>query len=224
MLAHDGNLYLAVNHDGLLFAAPLEGGDIGLYRVTGTGPGTAAAVTEYWDSYTVGNLFLYDEKPSVFFYRDDRFADPAPQAPAPPVLSLDTFTGLRLTLQGLDIPALAALTPVEGWEPDILRGGADGRWYFRVFREKNGGRETRYFRSESPSLPAEEINAGTYRNSQAPTGSQAPAGEVADSALPPLPEDFAYSHVVRLGDLIFAAWEEQEDYSIGAAGFMVFRP
>jgi hypothetical protein len=42
--------------------------------------------------------------------------------------------------------------------------------------------------------------------------------------LPPLPENFVYSHVVRLGDLIFAAWEEQEDYNIGAAGFMVFRP
>jgi hypothetical protein len=221
MVTQDGNLYIAVNQDSLLVAAlqgpaPLEGGspeDIGLYRISGT-----TAATGYWESYTVGNLFLYDDKPSVFFYRDDRFADPAPLAPAPPVLSLGSFAGLPLNLRGLDIPALAAFPLVEGWEPDILRSGADGRWYFRVFREKNGGRETRYFRSESISLPAEEISAGTYRNSQALVE------EGADSGLPPLPENFVYSHVARLGDLVFASWEEQEDYNIGAAGFMVFKP
>jgi hypothetical protein len=43
------------------------------------------------------------------------------------------------------------------------------------------------------------------------------------SGLPSLPENFAYTHIARLGDLIIASWEEQQDYNIGAAGFMVIR-
>jgi hypothetical protein len=61
---------------------------------------------------------------------------------------------------------------------------------------------------------------GTYR-AQAPGGAAEAPGE--DGTLPPLPENFVYTHVSRLGDLTVAAWEEQEDYNIGAAGFMVVR-
>ncbi|MDR2479977.1 MAG: hypothetical protein LBD48_11790 [Treponema sp.] len=43
-------------------------------------------------------------------------------------------------------------------------------------------------------------------------------------ALPPLPEGFVYTGIGFAGDILFAAWEEQEEYSIGAAGFMVLRP
>jgi hypothetical protein len=42
-------------------------------------------------------------------------------------------------------------------------------------------------------------------------------------SMPPLPEGFCYTGIGMCGDTIFASWEEQEEYSIGAAGFMVIR-
>ncbi|MDR2375020.1 MAG: hypothetical protein LBD96_01125 [Treponema sp.] len=207
-------LYLAVNRDSLLAIVPLEGGDLGLYRF---------AATDYWELYTVGNLFLYGDMPALFFYRDDNFTEPTAPPPAPPVLALDsppagTAAGTA-ALVPLAIPALAGIA--EGWETDILRQGTDGLWYYRELRRINGGRELRYFRSPGLAWPGEEVGAGTYRDAQAPGG---PA-EIPEEreTLPPLPENFVYTHVNRLGNYVVAAWEEQEDYSIGAAGFMVLR-
>ncbi|MDR0669575.1 MAG: hypothetical protein LBF95_05795 [Treponema sp.] len=202
-------LYLAVNRDSLLAIVPLEGGDLGLYRFT------AAA---YWESYTVGNLFLYDDTPALFFYRDDNFSEPAAPPPDPPALAL-----VSAALVPLAIPALAGLA--EGWEADILRQGADGLWYYRELRRFDGGRELRYFRGPALSGPGEEVGVETYRGAQTPGAQAGTPGDAAgkDETLPPLPENFAYTHVTRLGNCIVAAWEEQEDYSIGAAGFMVVR-
>ena len=42
-------------------------------------------------------------------------------------------------------------------------------------------------------------------------------------SLPPLPEGFVYSGIGVVGDTVIASWEEQDGYSIGAAGFMVLR-
>jgi len=42
-------------------------------------------------------------------------------------------------------------------------------------------------------------------------------------SLPPLPEGFVYTGIGLCGDTICASWEEQDEYSIGAAGFMVIR-
>ena len=42
-------------------------------------------------------------------------------------------------------------------------------------------------------------------------------------SLPPLPEGFVYTGIGLCGDTIFASWEEQDEYSIGAAGFMVMK-
>jgi len=41
--------------------------------------------------------------------------------------------------------------------------------------------------------------------------------------LPPLPEGFCYTGIGMCADTIFASWEEQDEYSIGAAGFMVIK-
>jgi hypothetical protein len=218
MLSVGEALYLAVNRDSLLAFLPREGGELGLYRFTGT---------EYWESYTVGNLLAYDGKPALFFYRDDTFAEPAASPPSPPVLALFSGSG-HAGLGPLEIPALADIPFAEGWEADILQSGADGLWYYRGVRRNNGGREIRYFRGGALSRRGEEIGAWTYRNSQAPgvppgEASAGGLGETGITPLPPLPEQFTYTRTARLGDLIVAAWEEQEDYNIGAAGFMVVR-
>jgi hypothetical protein len=216
MLAHGEIVYLALNRDSLLAFFPMEGGDVGLCRFAGT---------DYWESYTVGNLFLYDDKPALFFYRDDIFTEPAASPPMPPVLALypgplagESAIPVRGDLEPLEIPALADVPFAEGWEADILRPGTDGLWYYRGIRRRNGGRETRYFRSAALSHKGEEIGPGLYRNSQ-----KEETPEPAMSGLPSLPENFVYTHSVRLGDLIIASWEEQQDYNIGAAGFMVVR-
>ena len=43
-------------------------------------------------------------------------------------------------------------------------------------------------------------------------------------SLPPLPEGFVYTGIGVVGDTVFASWEEQVGFSIGAAGFMAIRP
>jgi hypothetical protein len=40
-------------------------------------------------------------------------------------------------------------------------------------------------------------------------------------SLPALPEGFVYTGIAMIAGTVFASWEEQEGYSIGAAGFMV---
>jgi hypothetical protein len=42
-------------------------------------------------------------------------------------------------------------------------------------------------------------------------------------SLPSLPEGFVYTGIGLCGDTVFALWEEQDEYSIGAAGFMVIK-
>jgi hypothetical protein len=52
------------------------------------------------------------------------------------------------------------------------------------------------------------------------TGGPADNYVVSRFSLPPLPEDFVYTGIGLSGDTVFASWEEQDGYSIGAAGFM----
>jgi hypothetical protein len=47
------------------------------------------------------------------------------------------------------------------------------------------------------------------------------ASSVSRFSLPSLPEGFYYTGIGMVGDTIIASWEEQDEYSIGAAGFMV---
>jgi hypothetical protein len=46
---------------------------------------------------------------------------------------------------------------------------------------------------------------------------------VREFSLPSLPEGFIYTGIGIVANTIFASWEEQNGYSIGAAGFMVIR-
>ena len=43
-------------------------------------------------------------------------------------------------------------------------------------------------------------------------------------SLPALPKGFVYTGIAMVSGTVFASWEEQEGYSIGAAGFMVIKP
>jgi hypothetical protein len=94
-----------------------------------------------------------------------------------------------------------------------------------------------FFRMEAPA-PAKEASAAppvpAFSGTAAGTAAlpPAPAGEspaVSAAAgpqpltLPALPPGFAYTAAALCGNTLIAAWEEQEGYSIGAAGFMALR-
>jgi hypothetical protein len=304
VLIREDTLFLAVNRDGFLILTPGRTGEtadarnsLTLYR---------AADPSLWGQYTIASAFLFRALPSVLFYRDDFFTDPAPEAPSPRVLAMVPGTPYP---SGLEIPAFAAFPPQAGWDIDNLRLGQDGFWYYRSVRKLSPpGIEVpapRYFRGADLSLPGEEISLAAFQESARPEfPAEAPpllrlvlenafklngpdrlqtaavffpgssglryfapqavlAGEDAGFTefsgyyrdagsggfpdalvvrgdgrgiygkdrgagletgsffLPPLQEGFVYTGVVPLGTVLIASWEEQQGFSVGAAGFMV---
>jgi hypothetical protein len=56
---------------------------------------------------------------------------------------------------------------------------------------------------------------GVYAPAQLPLEAALPF------ALPSLPEGFVYTRIGLVGAVLIAGWEEQQDWLVGAAGFMV---
>jgi hypothetical protein len=219
ILSLEGEVFFAVNRDGLLAASAWKNRDM-----TGAQPDPDTALYRipgdlYWRTYTIAALFPYRGRPALLFYRDDHFSDPSPNPPDPPVLGpVADLSGFA----ALEIPALEDIPFAEGWEADLLRPGVDGRWYYRGFRRVEDGREIRYFRTGDLAQRGERVSPGVFWTSQAPAeaGTDGEDGRL----LPVLPEGFVYTGSAWVGDTLFAAWEEQEDYNIGAAGFMAVKP
>jgi hypothetical protein len=219
ILSLEGEVFFAVNREGLLAASVREtgddaasGSDVALYLIPGD---------RYWQTYTIAALFPYKDLPALLFYRDDMFSNPAPLPPEPPVLCpAEDFSGFI----SLEIPALEDIPFAEGWEADLLRPGADDHWYYRGLVRVNEGRKVRYFRTPDLSQRGEEVNVELFRASQTPADGTGGINGEDGRFLPLLPEGFVYTSLAWLGDTLFAAWEEQEDYNIGAAGFMAVKP
>ena len=72
------------------------------------------------------------------------------------------------------------------------------------------------FRTADLNLAGEEITLDVFYNS-------APRETEITQSLPPLPPGFVYTGIGRTGDSLFASWEEQDNFYIGAAGFMVIK-
>ena len=202
-----GELVMAVNRDGFIKLAP-DGGDtkrLAMYRFSGG---------EFWRQYTVGGFVFYDDKPAVLLYLDDHFLDSS--AP-PPDLRTWTFNMESNTPFQLEIPALEFFPVEEGWSADTLRLGGDGFWYYRVIKRTGPQAEIRTLRTADLAQAGEEISLEDFYNS-VPRMT-----EELYSSLPQLPEGFCYTGTGRAGNSLFASWEEQADFSIGAAGFMVIK-
>jgi len=199
-------LIMAINCDGFLKLAPYSGDAAGLalYRFSGGG---------FWRQYTVGGFVFYDDKPAALLYLDDHFLDSDAPLPQPRAW---TFNMESNTPFALDIPALRQFPAEEGWDVDTLRPGFDRFWYYRAVK-KSGAPEIRMLRTADLSLAGETVSLEAFQNSTPRvTG-------LSHSSLPPLPEGFVYTGTGRAGDNLFASWEEQEDYNIGAAGFVVVK-
>ncbi|GHT64031.1 hypothetical protein FACS1894110_02910 [Spirochaetia bacterium] len=215
MLTQGDELAAGVNRDGLLLLRPWEepgdgAGGLALYRI---------ADVPFWENYTLGSLFFYGGKTAALLYRDDFFTDLTAPAPSPPVWALK---GDLSGFEGLELPALGNIPFADGWEVDALRPGSDGLWYYRGIHREGGGQAVRYYRTADLGQAGEEISVGVYRDSeQTEKDAAGEAARIESFSLPPLPENFVYTGLGLVGDTVFAAWEEQQDWNIGAAGFMV---
>ncbi|MDR2741612.1 MAG: hypothetical protein LBB98_05600 [Treponema sp.] len=278
-------LVMAVNRDGFLVWEIREDG-LGLYRIAGP---------EAWDPYTAASLFMYRDTPAALLYRDDFFLRDGEKAPDPPVVRVWGLGADLLTMGETEIPAFAALSPVDGWDLDVLSLGRDGLWYYRGVH-RGASPEIRYFRTWDLAVPGEASSAGVFRNAMTPytekdmplpiwaaleeagrtagegktlvaavVSPEFPArryfalkrdvsgeGEILELAgfyrppdavalvfpngrgiavglasapevftLPVLPEGFVYTRIGFAGSVLIVSWEEQLDWQIGAAGFMV---
>jgi len=199
-------LIMAVNRDGFFKLAPNGGTTPGLamYRFSDS----------FWQQYTVGGFVYYDDKPAALLYLDDRFLETNAPLPQPRTWSFNMESN---TLFPIDIPALQFFPAEEGWDVDTLRLSSDGFWYYRAARRSGPNPEIRILRTSDLSREGENVSLDLFYNSATPVEETYPA-------LPPLPEGFFYTGIGRVGDSLFASWEEQDNFYIGAAGFVVLKP
>jgi hypothetical protein len=64
---------------------------------------------------------------------------------------------------------------------------------------------------------------GVYGSRGAPSGTAGGDIESGRFDLPSLPEGFVYTRIGLAGNAVVAAWEEQQGWNVGAAGFLVIR-
>ena len=204
-LERKNELVMAVNREGFIKLAPSTGDikGIAMYRFSGG---------DFWKQYTVGGLIYHENNPIALLYLDDRFLDTA--FPVPPQRTW-TFNMESNTPFPLDIPALELFPAKDGWNVDTLRLGADDLIYYRVSKKNAVQGEIRMFSAADLTLAGEEIPVDIFFYSASFKI------EINNSLLPPLPEGFFYTGIGSLGDSLFLCWEEQADFNIGAAGFMV---
>jgi hypothetical protein len=200
----DDEIVMAVNRDGFMKFAPYgEGkGRIAMYRFPGG----------LWKQYTVGGFVYYGDKPVVLLYLDERFLDS--DLPPPPSRTW-TFDMTAYNPFPITIPALESFPASDGWDVDALRLGSGSLvYYYRVSKRDAPQPEVRMLRTTNLSAVGEEITVEVFFNSASRKE------EVTYGALPPLPEGFVYTGMGKVGGSIIAFWEEQSEYSIGAAGFV----
>ncbi|MCL2805561.1 MAG: hypothetical protein FWD26_06450 [Treponema sp.] len=195
-------LIMTINRNGFFKISPNHEEDLVMYRFF---------ENEIWQHYTVGGFVFYDDKPAALLYRDNRFLTTDLMQPRQRTWSFNMDSN---TAFPIEIPVLRQFPQEDGWEADTLRYGSDGLIYYRVV---NRTLSALMFRTANLEQAGEAISAEVFFNSAFRRG------EISHPSLPPLPEGFVYTEIARAGKSLFACWEEQEDYSIGAAGFVVIR-
>ena len=203
---HENNdeLVMAINRDGFVKIVPQEL-DLVLYHFSGGA---------LWKQYTVGGFFNYNDHDIALLYLDNRFLNSGAPIPNPRTWSFNMDSN---SVFSLGIPALELYPAGEGWDTDTLRQSSDGNWYYRVSKLNALQPEIFYLRTENLAQAGIVISVEDFFSS-------APWKEAVEHlSLPPLPEGFVYTGLARVGDSLFASWEEQEAFNIGAAGFMLIK-
>jgi len=163
------------------------------------------------DGFVYFRVYRQTEKPEIRMYKAESFSSPPEQ------VSLGAF-------QNSAKPEQVSAAPE-----------ALGEMLGIVFRESGYkaaanvvSPEFQYARSFAADADSSAITgfySGTFFLAITPNG-EAFYVETGDTSvrrfsLPALPEGFVYTGAGMIADAVFASWEEQEGYSIGAAGFMV---
>jgi hypothetical protein len=205
--AQAGEIILAINRDGFMKLVPYKGEieGITLFRFSGG---------DYWRQYTIGGFVFFNNNPVALLYLDSHFL--SSDSP-PPLLRTWTFNMQSNMPFPLAIPALELFPAEEGWEADALRYGLDKAIYYRVAKRNDSRPEVKMFRTTDIAKEGNAISPDVFFNSALRKE------EISNPLLPSLPEGFFYTETGRVGDNLFASWEEQEDYNIGAAGFVVIK-
>ena len=200
-------LVMTINRDGFLKIAPNNeaASGLALYHFPGG---------EFWRYYTVGGFIFNNNEPAAVLYMDSRFINTDIQQPRLRTWSFNMNSNTPFPVQ---IPALERFPAEEDWSVDTLHLGNDGLMYYRAARRSGTSPSVRMFRTASLLQAGEEISITVFINSFSRQT------DVFDPSLPPLPKGFVYTSMGTVGDSLFVSWEEQEDFSIGAAGFVVLK-
>jgi hypothetical protein len=202
---NNNELYLAVNRDGFIkFAVNNDSsGSLALYRFSGGN----------FQQYTAGGFIFYDANPMVLLYLDDRFLDSGAPVPSPRTW---TFSMKSNTPFPINIPALDLFPVEDGWNVDTLRLSADGYYYYRVINRLAEQPQIRMLRSLNLAQGGNDVSLEAFQNSAMPEPET-----WHHSSFPLLPENFFYTGYAWLSKNLIGFWEEQQDYNIGAAGFVI---
>jgi hypothetical protein len=124
---------------------------------------------ELWEPYTVGALFLFDDKPAVLLYRNDFFSGSLPQPLEYQAFLLEKSSAAPVSVS---VPAWNNLP--SGWEVELLRRGPDGFWYYRA-KERDSLASNRnaqggivYFKTQDLGREGERVSVQEWRNSEGP--------------------------------------------------------
>jgi len=147
-LAREGSLLLAVNRDGFLHFTPNRSGII-MHRIPGG---------DFWQRYTVGSFFFFDQKPVTLLYLDDIFIETEDTVPLQRLWTYNLFSPEALPFNILFLDKFAA---EEGWNIESLRYNSDNSWHYKAVSKKDRP-EIRLLRSYGEET--EEISAGVFRN------------------------------------------------------------
>jgi len=200
-------IIMVINRDGFLRIAPNNDSEseLAIYRFSGG---------EYWHRYSTGGFVYYDNEPTALLYNDERFLTSDTPLPVLRTWSFNMNSNEPFTT---NIPALQFYPPQDGWDIDTLRFADDGYYYYRAARRSGVSPVVRMFRTQDLTKAGDEISIETFYNSFPRYE------EISNPVLPILPQGFVYTNIGRVGDAIIASWEEQEDFSIAAAGFVVLK-
>jgi hypothetical protein len=175
------------------------------------------------DGFVYFRVYRQTEKPEIRMYKADSFSSPAEQislgafqnsAKPEPVSAAPEILGEMLGLVFSESGYKGAANVVSP-EFQYARSFASDTDSSAITGFYSGN----FFLAITPNGEAFYIETGTALE-RAASGR---AMSVRRFSLPGLPEGFVYTGVSMIADAVFASWEEQEGYSIGAAGFMALK-
>lgn len=221
MVEWQDSIVIAVNRGGFWLVKRSDDGVLELYFLT---------ESKFTPSYTMHSVFFFQKKPVFLIYRNDFFGK---NEISPPASRFFTIKDNESGLESINIPVFSKFSGVNDWDIEEIFDTNDGFWYFKAIRKDEKSGAVYYARTMELSAPAgEEITASAYMTA-AMNAAEPGASDYEETAtfsspmsltgLPPLPENFVYTSQSQINGIYITAWEERENWNIGAAGLLFTR-